>query len=705
VNWLVAAQIRVAAITPPPGDPMTTHFRTALLGTLLLCGAAVQVDAATAASQYGITWTFDHDYQTGQFANGDWWVVGPVTITRITPEDTNLADDVDTNGTVINPMPDIASPYLQSWDSRIAGGTTYHRALNVARHLPVSVNAGNSLVSIASDPAGAGTDKLCINDVAILTVLASAPPAGSFRPPYAGTDKSIPGKVADLDLSIFRSLAPLASAPTYASFEPKFTQALIDIIGQWPNSSVKAAHAGPNYGRDIGYQVGDAVLWLNLNQPTEQKRALLAKLVQRGIDTYGLAKAGMVWLPNGGHNVGRKMPLVIAAKALGRNDMLSWCDAGAHLIFQEDMQHFVIAQVDVDTPRANAGDSPYTTAMIGIPEWASNPINERHKTGSQWDKPYRSVNGSANTGIVLAAELMGLRQAWNWEPLFDYTNERYWPIEGITPISPVKIPLFHRDMWKAYRNRPMGPQAPTLAPSADQSTTLGTSKAITLTIGDADTPVASLVVTASTSNTTLVPSAGLVLTGNTASRTLTITPAAGQSGSATITVTVADGGGLTAQDTFVLTVSNDQTAPATPAAPTVSNDGSSAPVLSGTTEALATITIRADGVVVATVTADATGAWTWTASGLTAGNHAISVSATDAAGNTSAASPATAIVVTANASGGGSGSGGDAGESGGGCGLGSGVAALLTLTFMVFTALHLRPAAMPDTTVEMVGPR
>jgi len=41
--------------------------------------------AATSVSQFGITWTFDRDYTVGQFANGDWWVVGPVTITKIEP--------------------------------------------------------------------------------------------------------------------------------------------------------------------------------------------------------------------------------------------------------------------------------------------------------------------------------------------------------------------------------------------------------------------------------------------------------------------------------------------------------------------------------------------------------------------------------------------------------------------------------------------
>jgi hypothetical protein len=43
--------------------------------------------AATAnhVTQYEMTWNFDKAYTVGQFANGDWWVLGPVTITNITP--------------------------------------------------------------------------------------------------------------------------------------------------------------------------------------------------------------------------------------------------------------------------------------------------------------------------------------------------------------------------------------------------------------------------------------------------------------------------------------------------------------------------------------------------------------------------------------------------------------------------------------------
>ena len=58
----------------------------------------------------------------------------------------------------------------------------------------------------------------------------------------------------------------------------------------------------------------------------------------------------------------------------------------------------------------------------------------------------------------------------------------------------------------------------------------------------------------SSSNTTLVPVSNIVVGGTGADRTVTITPAANQSGTATITLTVTDGDGGTASDSFVLTV-------------------------------------------------------------------------------------------------------------------------------------------------------
>ena len=44
-------------------------------------GAAPQA----AVSQYGITWSFAEPARVGRYVTGDWWVVGPVTVTQITP--------------------------------------------------------------------------------------------------------------------------------------------------------------------------------------------------------------------------------------------------------------------------------------------------------------------------------------------------------------------------------------------------------------------------------------------------------------------------------------------------------------------------------------------------------------------------------------------------------------------------------------------
>jgi hypothetical protein len=107
---------------------------------------------------------------------------------------------------------------------------------------------------------------------------------------------------------------------------------------------------------------------------------------------------------------------------------------------------------------------------------------------------------------------------------------------------------------------------PTISAIAAQTTTSGqTTAAIPFTIGDAETTAASLTLSATSSSTTLVPTANIVFGGSGASRTVTVTPVAGRTGSATITVKVSDGTNITSS-AFLLTV---LTAP-TNTAPTIS---------------------------------------------------------------------------------------------------------------------------------------
>ncbi len=80
-----------------------------------------------------------------------------------------------------------------------------------------------------------------------------------------------------------------------------------------------------------------------------------------------------------------------------------------------------------------------------------------------------------------------------------------------------------------------------------------TSTALAFTIGDAETSPTELTLSATSSNSTLIPAGNIVFGGSGANRTVTVTPTSNQTGTATITVTVSDGT-LTAQTSFSVTV-------------------------------------------------------------------------------------------------------------------------------------------------------
>lgn len=79
---------------------------------------------------------------------------------------------------------------------------------------------------------------------------------------------------------------------------------------------------------------------------------------------------------------------------------------------------------------------------------------------------------------------------------------------------------------------------------------------VNITVGDSDGALNTLVITASSSNTTLIPNGNITITqSNTlGAASLVYTPVAGQTGTSTITLTVTDAGGLTATSTFDITV-------------------------------------------------------------------------------------------------------------------------------------------------------
>ncbi|MGV6818578.1 MAG: DUF4347 domain-containing protein [Thiotrichales bacterium] len=97
--------------------------------------------------------------------------------------------------------------------------------------------------------------------------------------------------------------------------------------------------------------------------------------------------------------------------------------------------------------------------------------------------------------------------------------------------------------------------APTISAIANQTIDEdGSPPALAFSVSDAETVAGSLVVSASSGNTALIPNGNLVLTDSSSGNwTIQATPVANQAGSATITVAVSDGT-LTTNETFVVTV-------------------------------------------------------------------------------------------------------------------------------------------------------
>ncbi len=86
------------------------------------------------------------------------------------------------------------------------------------------------------------------------------------------------------------------------------------------------------------------------------------------------------------------------------------------------------------------------------------------------------------------------------------------------------------------------------------------SSSIGFTINDENTPLNDLVVTGSSSNTALVPNTNIAFSGTNGSRSVIVTPANNQSGSAVITITVTDSYNTTASSSFTVTF-GDTTVP------------------------------------------------------------------------------------------------------------------------------------------------
>lgn len=285
-------------------------------------------------SQYNVTFRFVAPVQAGQYATGDWWIVGPATIAAIDPPS---QPSRGRHGWQVNP----ASPTSQALDSRVAD----YNASQLPT-LPATVQPDDAVVKAVSLPDPI-QHSVALDVVVVLSVVSMPPAQDAFRPPYFGTRQSraaaaarayTVSQVAD-HTHLLPNVTATAGAPASTWMLRRFARPQIDWLRGYVSREIHPTSAMPDYGSDILRDAGDAALRLmtppdsnntsssttiataTSTAATTTKAELAVGYVQWGIDSFGVLQGGGSWGANGGHENGRKIVMVMTALLLGDDDM------------------------------------------------------------------------------------------------------------------------------------------------------------------------------------------------------------------------------------------------------------------------------------------------------------------------------------------------------------------------------------------------
>jgi len=398
-------------------------------------------------SQYGITWTFDKPARVGQFVNGDWYVVGPATVTAIEPkplygdeipkrqldhmDKERKAEQRVRNGFMLNPPAKMKVAYdsgVRNWFDP-----------SLIRKLPVAMKPGDSLVSTISMPKNlvlraqlrnkierGVDDSSPIRTAAVLTCVGEPQPADAFRPAFCDRQPKI-----HLARNLKRELLPNAAAtegvPKKLDLFVRFTQR--PWVGTGFFGFEEPVENMPQYGMEYGRVSGVCALLLCTDFKPEQKEPLLVNYVQIGIDLGGMVRAGHPgWTGFGGHGSGRKLPIVFAGLLLGDEQLANIGKSFPKVSFGEDEQ---TAYGDCWTGAkvVFAGHSGIDAAT-GVGRSRGNEWGPyEHMPPSQWkagqntSEAYRRTCTSGGwVAQALALRLLHAEKAWGHDAFFDYED-------------------------------------------------------------------------------------------------------------------------------------------------------------------------------------------------------------------------------------------------------------------------------------------
>ncbi|WP_309382846.1 hypothetical protein [Cerasicoccus frondis] len=467
-----------------------------LLIASLGLASTLPAEMAKEVSQYGITWTFDKPYEVGQFVSGDYWVVGPATVVRVSPEPgkstsdakdssksiygatANLDDKRMRNGSMLNPGIS-ESLGKQGLDSR---SKSYQEDLSV--EFPLQLKPSDMLLSSVSSeqynaegklvtPNMLGQQKIfytkpkgdfVVESAALLTCVAQPPAKDAFRPPYAGSERPV-YYARNLQWDMLPNLPAPNTMPSWETYERVHERPWLEIPSSWLIQYFGPSLNGNGYGREVSRMGNIATLMLMTAAPREQKEKLLYEIIQWGIDLRGVIDSGKIFFSDGGWWQGRKWPILFTSIMLDEPSIADWplmpADDKRLQPSSACPQPKIPFQEDLDTYYGHGADGQDVLWQMCWHTGPKPPYQE--KPESEWSKAdqrsngYCLINASTYVGTALSALLMGAKEQWNHDAFFDYVD--YWMSADNAYAMPQWMPgkrtadPFVEDMWAQYRQQ------------------------------------------------------------------------------------------------------------------------------------------------------------------------------------------------------------------------------------------------------------
>jgi hypothetical protein len=443
-------------------------------------GDTIETTMQSSITQFGITVTFNDSYPVGQFVNGDYFVLpnGSTYPQVISVTPAYIPAD-GRHGITVNPVFSGANGWRALIGYGGTGASQYSAALNVALSLPYQLVANDAFMpSIGSTQLQHASNRPYVERIIVVTCLSTAPPVGSFRPPYvAGSTKTL-YNTADIDWDVLPNVVAPGSAPSWATVSNLVNRGPWIRLGTSNQTYrlIQPALQMPEYGRDIAESMGQVLLRLMTSGTQGEKQSTLYGAIQIGIDIYAIMQRQVatgytssqdgpgVWGQwTGGHTIGTKDFVFLNAAIMPtRTEFAEACAYQPRQYWGPDGQIFLksVAQAaGASVSQVNWMETThgYPSTLYSMGERPTfRPTNtDSGIPGYQFDDDYRpsyhNMTCAAARNIALAAQLMGpaAQAAYGYEPTLVFAEIYADGPEnnGGTGTNGPSFSTFQRDMW------------------------------------------------------------------------------------------------------------------------------------------------------------------------------------------------------------------------------------------------------------------